>query len=316
MMNSKHNNDVECPTCRGLGKVPSNGDVIEFESKAFVHVGDQTNTNIASDFNNLKLLTEMDTIIGCVTDLLPEKAPLDNPKEVIKSVQTRLKNTNSEEHIRAISDAVQVARNHQKLLKPHINLINQKIVQFLNSQRIVYVRLACQSAGELFRTMRCTDRPLFDNIVTGLMNRTADKNQNIRIDANWALDKMVISIPPLYSITSIANCSQHKNPAIKIAKLRLMHCITVIADPIKILSGTTGLKKARQLILKTCIATIEDPNAEIRFLSKKLMQLLKSTCYESFCSSLVQDISWDELKIAEKNLNMEDLADILKKHIK
>lgn len=42
-----------------------------------------------------KLLTEMDTIIGCVTDLLPEKAPLDNPKEVIKSVQTRLKNTNS-----------------------------------------------------------------------------------------------------------------------------------------------------------------------------------------------------------------------------
>jgi len=37
----------------------------------------------------------MDTIIGCVTDLLPEKAPLDNPKEVIKSVQTRLKNTNS-----------------------------------------------------------------------------------------------------------------------------------------------------------------------------------------------------------------------------
>lgn len=37
-----------------------------------------------------------------------------------------------------------------------------------------------------------------------------------------------------------------------------------------------------------------------RFLSKKLMQLLKSICYESFCSSLVQDISWDELKIAEK----------------
>jgi len=30
------------------------------------------------------------------------------------------------------------------------------------------------------------------------------------------------------------------------------------------------------------------------------MQLLKSICYESFCSSLVQDISWDELKIAEK----------------
>lgn len=30
------------------------------------------------------------------------------------------------------------------------------------------------------------------------------------------------------------------------------------------------------------------------------MQLLKETCYQSFCSALVQDISWDELKIAEK----------------
>lgn len=35
-------------------------------------------------------------------------------------------------------------------------------------------------------------------------------------------------------------------------------------------------------------------------MSKKIIQLLKNTCYESFCSALVQDISWDELKIAEK----------------
>jgi len=30
------------------------------------------------------------------------------------------------------------------------------------------------------------------------------------------------------------------------------------------------------------------------------MQLLKNTCYERFCSSLVQDFSRDELKIVEK----------------
>lgn len=36
----------------------------------------------------------MDTLIGCVTDLLPEKAPVDNPKELIKSIQTRIKSTN------------------------------------------------------------------------------------------------------------------------------------------------------------------------------------------------------------------------------
>lgn len=35
-------------------------------------------------------------------------------------------------------------------------------------------------------------------------------------------------------------------------------------------------------------------------MSKKILELLKNTCYESFCSALVQDINWDELKIAEK----------------
>lgn len=76
-----------------------------------------------------------------------------------------------EDHKRAISDAVQVARNHPDSLKPLINLINKKIVDFLNSQRILYVRLACQSAGEIFRTMRCTERPVnFCYSVTSYLN--------------------------------------------------------------------------------------------------------------------------------------------------
>lgn len=37
----------------------------------------------------------MDIMIGCVTDLLPEKTPLDNPKEVVKSILIRIKNANS-----------------------------------------------------------------------------------------------------------------------------------------------------------------------------------------------------------------------------
>lgn len=96
----------------------------------------------------------------------------------------------------------------------------------------------------------------------GLMYRTAHKNQNIRIDANWALDIMVISVPPLFAIRAMTNCHQ-KNSAVRITQLRLMHCVAVIADPMKILTGTV-LKEARKLILKTCIATIENSNVDIR----------------------------------------------------
>lgn len=98
------------------------------------------------------------------------------------------------------------------------------------------------------------------------MYRTADKNQNVRIDANWALDKMVISIPALFAIKVMANC-HHKNPAVKITQLRLMYSVTVIAEPIKILTGP-GLKEARQLILQSCVSVVEDTNADIRFTFK------------------------------------------------
>lgn len=104
---------------------------------------------------------------------------------------------------------------------------------------------------------------MFDSLVVGLMYRTADKNQNVRIDANWALDKMVISISPLFAIKAIANC-HHKNPAVKLAQLRLMYCVTVIADPMKILTEIC-LKEVRRLIFKNCVAGIEDANADIRY---------------------------------------------------
>ncbi|XP_050436683.1 uncharacterized protein LOC126843302 [Adelges cooleyi] len=253
----------------------------------------------------------MDTVIGCVTDLLPDKPALGNPNEIMKSVLNRFRNINIEDHKRALCDAVQIARYHADVLRPHLNAISMKLVDFLNNQRVQNVRLACQSAGELFRTMRCTDRPMFDNIVVALMYRTADKNQQLRIDANWALDKMVMSVPSLMAIKAMANC-RHKNPAVKIAQLRLMHCVTAIVDPIKLLTAP-GLREARRLVLNNCVAAVEDANADIRFMSKKLLQLLKITNQESFSSALVQDISWNELKIAEKNLNVEDLTAVLKK---
>ncbi|XP_050528085.1 uncharacterized protein LOC126898189 [Daktulosphaira vitifoliae] len=254
----------------------------------------------------------MDSIIGCVTDLLNEKPPFENPHEVIKLIINRLKNNNLEDHKKALCDAVQLARHHPDILKPNMKIINTKVIDFLNYQRIQVVRLACQTAGELFRTMRCVDRPIFDHIVVGLMCKTADKNQQLRIDANWALDKMVISVPLLVAIKALAGC-RHKNPSVKVAQLRLMHGAVVIGDPKKILISP-GLKEARRLVLRNCITAIEDSNADVRFKSKKLLQLLKKTNYEVFSSALVHDVSWDELKLAEKNLNVDNLAEVLKKN--
>lgn len=37
----------------------------------------------------------MDTVVGYITDLLPEKALLDDPKQVIKTIQIRMRHSNS-----------------------------------------------------------------------------------------------------------------------------------------------------------------------------------------------------------------------------
>ncbi|PSN33195.1 hypothetical protein C0J52_23438, partial [Blattella germanica] len=107
--------------------------------------------------------------------------------------------------LQAVHDIVQVSRYNPGLVDPHMSVINRKLCQLLQSQRSQVTRTACQAMRELFRTMQCTQRPEFDEVVSALLQRTADMIRFIRQDSNEALDSMAMYIPPYHSVRALVD---------------------------------------------------------------------------------------------------------------
>lgn len=84
-----------------------------------------------------------------------------------------------------------------------ISGINRKLIYMFRSPRSTVCRVTCQVAGELFRIVKCTKRPEFDEIVDTLLAKTADSNRFIQKDANVALDKMVTYISSFHSVRAL-----------------------------------------------------------------------------------------------------------------
>ena len=84
-----------------------------------------------------------------------------------------------------------------------ICIINRKLIDLFRSPHTTVVRVACQIAGEMFRIIKCTKRPEFDELVEMLVCKTANTNRFVQRDANVALDKMVTYIPSFHSVRAI-----------------------------------------------------------------------------------------------------------------
>lgn len=53
---------------------------------------------------------------------------------------------------------------------------------------------------ELYKTVQCTQRPEFDELVSMLLLKSTHTNKGIRNDAQRALDSMVTHLSPVISI--------------------------------------------------------------------------------------------------------------------
>lgn len=84
-----------------------------------------------------------------------------------------------------------------------ISVVNRKLLDCFRSPRSTIVRVACQVSGELFRIIRSTRRPEFDDLADVLLARTADTNRFIQRDANVSLDKMVTYLPSFQVVRAI-----------------------------------------------------------------------------------------------------------------
>lgn len=75
----------------------------------------------------------------------------------------------------------------------------------LKNTRPHVVKTVCQVAMELYKTVQCTQRPEFDELVSALLLKSTHTNKGIRNDAQRALDSMITHLSPVICIRILSS---------------------------------------------------------------------------------------------------------------
>ncbi|CAH0559328.1 unnamed protein product [Brassicogethes aeneus] len=202
--------------------------------------------------------------------------------------------------LRGLLDIVELCKNKEKDIYPHMTSINQRLIELLRSPRSHVCRTACQAAGHLFEYIKDTRRPEFDEIVDNLLCRTADSNKFIRQDANLALDCMVTYIPPLHSVRAMCmKGPYHKNHLVRLAVARLLVCVVVISGSDKIV-GSSSTDGTRKRIFISMARFLNDINLETRKMGERLYKLLSKE--HMFEILLKKHLEKEDITLLKKNL--------------
>ncbi|XP_024944141.1 uncharacterized protein LOC107270818 isoform X2 [Cephus cinctus] len=159
-------------------------------------------------------------------DLLGPLERINNPHEVLRQSIAKLKQNQWESSTEAILDIIQISRYYPEMLDPNMSLINRSLCSLMRNTRPHIVRTASKVAMELFETIKCTQRPEFDELVAILLQKTAHMNKSVRHDVNKALDTMIVHIPVSHCTRAITSAAGHKNPLVRSTVSRLL--ITIV----------------------------------------------------------------------------------------
>ncbi|XP_046479551.1 TOG array regulator of axonemal microtubules protein 2-like isoform X1 [Neodiprion pinetum] len=220
----------------------------------------------------------------------------ERPQDALKLALLKLKENQWDNTMQALIDIVHISRLQPELIDSIMPIVNRSICSLLRNIRSNVVRTACQVAAELFRTMQCTQRPEFDELVGMLLQKTGDMNRCIRQDANSALDTMADFIPASHCVRvmSTSRGAGHKNPLVRATVSRLLNYIVTLKG-VDTLFSTTATKDTRGRVFIMCAKFLVDGNCETRANARSLVKLLMT--HSDFEHLFHQDV---DRKLTEK----------------
>ncbi|CAL1682623.1 unnamed protein product [Lasius platythorax] len=176
-----------------------------------------------------------------------------------------------------------------------------RISNLLRNTRPHVVRTVCQLTMELYKTVQCTQRPEFDELVSMLLLKSTHTNKGIRNDAQRALDSMVTHLSPAICIRILTSehGASHKNPLIRATVSRLLYTIVNIIG-VECLLSNPNLKDCRRKIFTMCAKFLLDGNHETRNDAKKTLKAMMS--HQDFDTLFYQDVDWKIISSIEKQL--------------
>ncbi|XP_023288946.1 uncharacterized protein LOC105702854 [Orussus abietinus] len=234
-------------------------------------------------------------------DLIGPADKLENPEETLKFALSKLKENQWDSSTQALLNIAQISRIQPEVLSSNMTIINRSLCSLLKSIRSHAVRMACQVAEELFKTMQSTSRPEFDELAVTLLQKSAHVNKGIRQDANKALDAMVTYIPLTHCVRvlSFACETESKNPLVRATVSRLVYNIISMVG-VDTLMGKSNLKNTRGKIISICAKFLIDGNHETRNNAKMSVKLLMK--HEDFEMYINQSVDQKVMEKIEKEL--------------
>lgn len=154
--------------------------------------------------------------------------------------------------------------------------IYRQLLVCCRSPRIVLVRATCHVSGVLFRIVRCTRRPEFDELVQAMLQRTADTNRFLQADANEALDRMVAAVAPVHSVRALSAYGlPYRSAVVRCSVARLL-CSVCRLHGNEALLGATANELTRKRLLGALARLLVDKSQDCRRAAEELCGLMQS----------------------------------------
>ncbi|XP_043285546.1 uncharacterized protein [Venturia canescens] len=231
---------------------------------------------------------------------LHESEKCTNLQETLRLVVLKLKENNWETSVSALLNVVHMSRIQPEMIDSSMPLITRSLHSLMRNVRPQVVRTACQIAEELFKTMQCTQKPEFDQLVGTLLQKTSHMNKAVRQDASRALDAMVVYIPATHCISVMFSCGAcHKNPIVRSTVSRLLYDV-VRGVGVESFLTMSNLRDSRKKTFSMCLEFLNDASTETRCNARRLLQLLMR--HSAFDVIFNQDIDRSLIKKNEKKL--------------
>ncbi|XP_050451349.1 TOG array regulator of axonemal microtubules protein 2-like [Cataglyphis hispanica] len=224
-----------------------------------------------------------------------------NPQETLKNALQSLKQDQWQNTIPALIKLMHVSRIQPEMLDSSMPRIYRSLCSLLKNTRPHVIRTVCQVAMELYKTVQCTQRPEFDELVSMLLLKSTHTNKGIRNDAQRALDSMITHLSPAICIRILTSehGASHKNPLIRATVSRLVYNIINIIG-VECLLSNSSLKDCRRKIFTMCAKFLLDGNNETRNDAKKALKTLMG--HQDFDTLFYQDVDWKIISSIEKQL--------------
>ncbi|XP_056635850.1 TOG array regulator of axonemal microtubules protein 1-like [Diorhabda sublineata] len=216
----------------------------------------------------------------------------------------KLRNPDWNKSLRGLADIIELCEYlGPESIRPHMTIINQRLTELIKSPRSHVSRSSCQAVGHIFKYIKDTRGPEFNELIDTLLCKCADSSKFIRHDANSALDCMVIHIPTFHAIRALcAKGPEHKNPLVRTATARLIVCATILAQPQNILHPQSNEYTRRRIIL-SMVGFLDDRHSEVRKYGERLYKILsKDRIFDFYLNKyLERDVVFKMKKIIKMN---------------